>query len=227
MGVMLASGCRARILLDHPLAADVVGQAAEGLGADDVVVAALHQFDHFGGEQPALPHLGAQPDDALGLFHQLPEGARRIVAVFAHERSLQLSPMAIQPGQQHIRPSRPPACCRRTAARPASGWRCSTPQSPSGPGRLTSQSWLCQELLQVVVAQGGVFHIDLPHDPHLDLGVPVRGMLAKSAAIIGEFWRFISWALKCRAFPHPGFDLRRPSARSAASAAPGWSLHRG
>ena len=32
-----------------------------------------------------------------------------------------------------------------------------------------------QELLQVIVAQGGVFHVDLPYHAHLHLGYPVNG----------------------------------------------------
>ena len=50
---------------DHALAADVVGQAAKRLGADDVLVAVFRQLQHLRREQPALAHLAAVADDAL------------------------------------------------------------------------------------------------------------------------------------------------------------------
>jgi len=53
VGVIVLQGA------DHALADDVVGQAAEGLGADDVGRAGVDQLQHLGGEQPALAHLAA------------------------------------------------------------------------------------------------------------------------------------------------------------------------
>ena len=44
----------------------MVRQAAEGLGADDVGVATVYQLQHFGSEQPALAHVVAVADNALG-----------------------------------------------------------------------------------------------------------------------------------------------------------------
>ena len=101
MGVMLAAGIQRADLVDHALAHDVVGQAAEGLGADDVAVAALHQLDHLGGQQPALAHLGTQRDDALGLLHQLLEGAGGVEAGVASALSMARS-MLVQPVQELV-----------------------------------------------------------------------------------------------------------------------------
>ena len=53
-------------LLDDALAHDVVGQAAEGLGADDILHAGVNQFQHLAGEEPSLAGLVAQGDKILG-----------------------------------------------------------------------------------------------------------------------------------------------------------------
>ena len=50
---------------DHALADDVVGQAAEGLRADDVFRARMDKLEHLGGEKPALAHLVAVAEIAL------------------------------------------------------------------------------------------------------------------------------------------------------------------
>ena len=62
-----------------------------------------------------------------------------------------------------------PSCRRKVG----SSRTCCTMQyckKPIRPGRLTSQSCAGQELLQVVVAQGRILHVDLAHHAHLDLG---------------------------------------------------------
>ena len=55
-------------LADHPLAHDVVGQAAEGLGADDVAGTGVDQLQHLSGEQPAFAHLVAVAQVAVDEF---------------------------------------------------------------------------------------------------------------------------------------------------------------
>ena len=50
---------------NHALAADVVGQTAEGLCAHDVGEALLNQFQHFRRQQPALAHLVTVADNPL------------------------------------------------------------------------------------------------------------------------------------------------------------------
>ena len=53
-------------LVNHAAAGDVIWQAAEGLGADDIGVAAARKLQHFGSEQPALAHVVAVADNAIG-----------------------------------------------------------------------------------------------------------------------------------------------------------------
>ena len=48
-------------LADHPLAHNVVGQAAEGLGAYDIAGTGVDELQHFSGEKPALAHFVAVP----------------------------------------------------------------------------------------------------------------------------------------------------------------------
>ena len=51
--------------LHHALAADMVGQAPEGLGADDVPHALVRQLQHFRRKEPPLAHLDAHADGPL------------------------------------------------------------------------------------------------------------------------------------------------------------------
>jgi len=46
----------------------VVGQAAEGLGADDVAGTGVDQLQHLSGEQPAFAHLVAVAQVAVDEF---------------------------------------------------------------------------------------------------------------------------------------------------------------
>ena len=62
---------------DHALAADVVGQTAERLSADDVFIAVFGQLQHFGRQQPAFAHLAAVADHALDQRFDVPERRRR------------------------------------------------------------------------------------------------------------------------------------------------------
>ena len=49
----------------HPLAADMGGQAAKGLGTDNILIAMDNQLHHFSGKKPALAHAVAQADQLL------------------------------------------------------------------------------------------------------------------------------------------------------------------
>ena len=87
--VFLIDLCRAGVIVDgndvdvgdplldrlhHSLAADVIGETPEGLGADDVVHAAVGKLQHLGGEQPALAHLRAVMDASLHQGRRVREG---------------------------------------------------------------------------------------------------------------------------------------------------------
>ena len=63
MATILASRILAAQLLDDAFSDDMVGQAAEGLGADDIVDAAVDQFQHLTGQEPALTGLVSEGDD--------------------------------------------------------------------------------------------------------------------------------------------------------------------
>ncbi len=57
-------------LLQYALSDDVVGQAAEGLDADDVLGPGPDQFHHFPDQEPALAGLVADRDNGLGQVRQ-------------------------------------------------------------------------------------------------------------------------------------------------------------
>ena len=49
----------------HPLATNMIRQAAKGLGADNILVAGFRQLQHFGSQKPALAHFVAVANNAL------------------------------------------------------------------------------------------------------------------------------------------------------------------
>ena len=63
--------------LDDAFADHVVGQAAEGLGADDIVDAAVDQFYHLACQEPAFARLVADIDDRFCVFHEFVDADRR------------------------------------------------------------------------------------------------------------------------------------------------------
>ena len=63
--------------LDDALAHHMVGQAAEGLCADDVGHVIVDQLHHFPGQEPPLAGLVSDGYDRLGEFHDLPNGSGR------------------------------------------------------------------------------------------------------------------------------------------------------
>ena len=66
---------------DGALARDVVGQAAERLGADDVFGARFRERRHLGGDEPAFPHLHALVDDLVRTAAQVLEVVQRLETV--------------------------------------------------------------------------------------------------------------------------------------------------
>ena len=58
--MIFASGWLARSSLMTPFSDDVVRQATERLGADDVRRAAVNQFQHLAGQEPSLAGLIAR-----------------------------------------------------------------------------------------------------------------------------------------------------------------------
>ena len=148
----------------------MVGQAAKRLCTHDVAVTALHQLDHLGGQQPALAHFCAQRDHALGLFHQLLEGARRIepgVRLCLEHDTLH----AVQPVEELVGAylySQLAAVKHMILAHVESTVLHKAHQT----GEVHLAVLTFQKLLQFVVAQRAVFDVDLAHNTHLDLGYP-------------------------------------------------------
>ena len=76
----VAFGMPASEFLDHTFTRYMVGQAGEGLRADDVGSARQNELDHLCGEQPALPHAVAETEDLTGILCQLVDACRRVKA---------------------------------------------------------------------------------------------------------------------------------------------------
>ena len=148
----------------------MVGQAAEGLGADDVAVAALDQLDHLGGQKPTLAHLGAQRNHPFGLFDQLFKGPRGVEARVGG--GFQHGPLdAVQVVQQlvgHQLGGQLAAVEGVVLAHVEDAVLAEAHQT----GEVDLAVLALQKLLQIVVAQGAVFDVDFAHDAHLDLGHP-------------------------------------------------------
>ena len=65
-------------MFDDTLAHHMVGKAAEGLDADDVLDTAVDQLDHLSGEEPAFAGLIADTHDGFRVFDQLVDAGGRI-----------------------------------------------------------------------------------------------------------------------------------------------------
>ena len=80
----------------------MVGQAAEGLGADDVLKACLLQLHHLGRQQPALTHLVADTDDSVRHFFRVQKQCGRMeLGMLFNRRDHQLFPHG-KPAHQRI-----------------------------------------------------------------------------------------------------------------------------
>ena len=84
----IALGMLAAQLLDHGLAHHVVGQAREGLRADDVGRTVIDQVEHLGREQPALAHVVAHRKHRAGLVSHGADALGRLKAAGLFEHLL-------------------------------------------------------------------------------------------------------------------------------------------
>ena len=144
----------------------MVRQAAKGLSTNDVFVSALHQLDHFGGQQPAFAHLGPQGDNALGFFHQFTERAGRIEAAFAHG-IVHSAADGIHPVQQLIRRH----CLDLAAAVQLHVQRHvgnTVFHKAHQAGQVHFAVLAFQEFFQIVVAQGRILDVNFAHNANLD-----------------------------------------------------------
>ena len=84
----IALGVLTAQLLDHGLAYHVIGQAREGLRADDVGRAVVDQVEHLGREQPALAHVVAHRKHRAGLVGHGADALGRLKAAGLFEQLL-------------------------------------------------------------------------------------------------------------------------------------------
>ena len=84
----VALGMLAAQLLDHGLAHHVIGQAREGLRADDVGRTVVNQIEHLGREQPALAHVVAHRKHRAGLVRHGADALGRLKAAGLFEHLL-------------------------------------------------------------------------------------------------------------------------------------------
>ena len=172
-------------LADHTLAHNVVGQAAEGLGAHDVLVPEVNELQHLGGEEPALAHLVAVPQIAVDQPVEVLEGAGGAEAarVFQGLNHVLLTALHIAHKDLAGRLLDPLAPVQVHVGHTVVNLE-DDEVGEAGDHRLHPLAE--EELLQIVVAQGGELHIDLSHHPHADLGLAWTGMAAKSSQILAN-----------------------------------------
>ena len=93
------------------LARDVVGQAAEGLRADDVLRSRLGERRHLGGDEPALPHLHPLVHDEICALPQMFEVVHGLEAAVLLREADELSLLCEQPaiGKRKERRRRAPS----------------------------------------------------------------------------------------------------------------------
>ncbi len=155
--------------MDHPFAADVVRQAAERLGADDVFIAGLGKLQHFGREQPSFPHFVAVADHAADQALDMRVRFRRLIARNAPDGRDQ----RVLHAQQIIHQQLYNKVLRRTSAVELDILQAVVnleERKIHQAGHVDLAVLPAQKILQVVVPERRVFHIDLAHDADLDLG---------------------------------------------------------
>ena len=153
----------------------MVGQAAEGLGADDVLIPGAHQLQHFRRQQPSLAHLAAHADGValLRQLDQLTEGHGGMVSMILQGLDNHL----FHAGDQRQR--RLGSCLfhRGTAVQP-DGLRHivgAVLHKAHQPRQVHLTVLRSQKLFQIVVAEGGILDIDLPYHADLHLRHPLYG----------------------------------------------------
>ena len=145
----------------------MVGQAAKGLGAHHVAVAALHQLHGLRCEQPALAHFAAVADDLARQGFQVGIGGRGCkLGELLHcgdQIGFILGKVPLEQGAHLL--FRLAAPIELDVLQPVVHLEDHKGQN-AGDHHLAVLPE--QEVLQVVVGQGGVFHIDLPYHAHFD-----------------------------------------------------------
>ena len=145
----------------------MVGKTAKRLTADDIMHTVFDQSDHFTGEQPSLSHLGPAVDDSFAVFDNLLKGIRctegslllycrngfflhilnQLIRHLNEAVALFITPVVRVIDQRVFKAVKTKV--KNTA--------------DNGLTALTNQ-----EVLQLVIAQRGILHINLTDDSHLN-----------------------------------------------------------
>ena len=151
---------------DHALGHDVVGQAAKGLGRHDVIDAVFNQIQHFAGQQPAFAHLHALADARLGgLLHLEEGGGRHKVAVAADDVGHHRLAVDKQVEELLFDDVAERGAVIQLGVHKSVVQRVEHEVQHAGNHRL--RPLRDEIILQIVVAQRGVLHVNLAHDAHL------------------------------------------------------------
>ena len=151
----------------------MVWKAAEGLGADDVLIAGAHQLDHLRRQKPALAHLVACRDDAVRLLDQLAEGHGRVEAE-ALERVNHHGLELFDEAQQHaggVAHEEVPAVEPRRVREVVDAVLHEAHEARD----VHLAVLAAEEILEVVVAQGRILDVYLADDADLDLRHALHG----------------------------------------------------
>ena len=171
---------------DHALAHNVVGQAAEGLGTDDVGGAGVDELQHLGGEEPPLAHFAPVVEVAVNQLMELSKGAGGPEAgVFQGADHVQLAFLHISHEEFAQGLLGPAAAKHLHVGDPVVNLE---DQKVCQTGDHRFSPFVQEKLLQLVVAQGGELDVDFPHHAHPDLllaghgnGLEIRADLLKDA----------------------------------------------
>ena len=156
----------------------MVGQAPEGLRADDVLRSRLGERRHLGGDEPPLPHLHPLVHDEICTLPQMFEVVHGLeAAVFLREAD-ELSLLCEQPavGKRKERGRRAPSAVELGVVEIIDDAVQDEVHEGGHDGLATLGK---QEIFKMRIAQGGILDVDLPHDAHFDFGLELDGHVLK------------------------------------------------
>ena len=146
----------------------MIGQAAERLGADDVVNAAVVQLQHLGGQQPALAHLHAGVDHLVAQLDDVLERRGRAETAVRFDRADELALLAQEKFVDQLH--------RRIAQLLDAVELCiaqfnvdAEDQEVEQTGQHHLRALVHEQLLQMVVAQRRKLDVDFAHNAHAHL----------------------------------------------------------
>ena len=182
----------------------MVGQAAEGLGTDDILKARLGQLQHLSGEEPALAHFVPVADNAVHQLLHMPVGGRGLEAGLGldglDEHVLHLFQVVVE-NLYHLEFGLA-AAVNADVIHAVVHLK---EDEVDKPRHVDLAVLLRQEILQMVVGKGGVLHIDFPHNAHPDLGHLLH---RDGGEVGGEFVEILLLLLNGAAVPLVDFPER-------------------